>query len=347
MHPSGHASLQNRGDQTDEAEELAGLLGAVGEEVVGHEGEGELHAREEEDEGKVGHVQQQVGVGSRVLLERGIVLGGFRAAAIRLGLVSVMGFRQGIVEVDGLSDNEGKRDAGSGCKGVRGDTVDPGQPRAQGGAESESDREASAHQSHGLASVLVGRDIGGYGKRKLDITFTQSSHDPTGQKSAKVGGSTPEGDGGNIAAHGAEQGGTSAIFVGQGANYGRDNGLAEGEERAQGASEQDNVVAVVDGPFEAVFVGVQAVEHLGQHSGIGLGLDIAVELKQLGEQGQDEGEGNLKGRRDSRRVSRLRYGHRLKEGALRTTADMEPAGSFLTRSKIKEMISTLSTFLRC
>jgi len=34
------------------------------EEVVGHEGEGEFHAGEEEDEGEVGEVEDKVGVGA-------------------------------------------------------------------------------------------------------------------------------------------------------------------------------------------------------------------------------------------------------------------------------------------
>lgn len=64
MEPSGERSLEDRSDEADEAEEFAGLGGRVGEQVVGHEGEGEFHAAEEEDEDEVGEVQEEMGIGS-------------------------------------------------------------------------------------------------------------------------------------------------------------------------------------------------------------------------------------------------------------------------------------------
>ena len=56
MQAAGDGALEEGSDEADKAEEFAGLGGGVGEEVVGHEGEGEFHAAEEEDEGKVGEV---------------------------------------------------------------------------------------------------------------------------------------------------------------------------------------------------------------------------------------------------------------------------------------------------
>lgn len=66
--------------------------------------------------------------------------------------------------------------------------------------------------------------------------------------------------------------------------------MAEREDRAQCASKEDDVVAVVDWLAKAVLVRVQAGEYLREE---GLGLlcfDIAVELEQLREQREDEGE---------------------------------------------------------
>jgi hypothetical protein len=81
--------------------------------------------------------------------------------------------------------------------------------------------------------------------------------------------------------------------VAHAANDGRGDGLAEGEERAHGAAEQDDVVAVVDGAGEGVFVGVEGGEDAGEESVGGGDLEVAVEFEEFGEEGEDEGEGDL------------------------------------------------------
>ena len=57
MQPARDGALEDGGDEADEAQEGATLTGGVGEEVVGHKGEGEFHAAKEEDEYEVCHVQ--------------------------------------------------------------------------------------------------------------------------------------------------------------------------------------------------------------------------------------------------------------------------------------------------
>lgn len=83
------------------------------------------------------------------------------------------------------------------------------------------------------------------------------------------------------------------MLVREGADQGRGDGLAEGEERSESAAEQDNVVARVDGLGKRVLVGIEAGEDLGEDR-VGVArLVVAVKLDELGEQGQDEGEGYL------------------------------------------------------
>jgi hypothetical protein len=77
------------------------------------------------------------------------------------------------------------------------------------------------------------------------------------------------------------------------ANYGRGDGLAEGEERAHCAAEEDDVVAVVDGAGEGVFVGVEGGEDAGEEGVGGGDFEVAVEFEEFGEEGEDEGEGDL------------------------------------------------------
>jgi hypothetical protein len=110
---AGHAALQEGGDQAHEAEEAAVAGGGEGEEVVGHEGEGEFHAGEEEDEGEVGEVEDEVGVGA--LGGCGCVGGfwagfwvavGFRGAVCGGACEGGEGFGEVHVEVDCFDDDE-------------------------------------------------------------------------------------------------------------------------------------------------------------------------------------------------------------------------------------------------
>ena len=69
--------------------------------------------------------------------------------------------------------------------------------------------------------------------------------------------------------------------------------MAEGEEGAQSAAEEDDVVAVVDGFGEGVLIRIEGVEDSGKE-GVGPGVfEVAVEFEEFGEEGEDEGEGDL------------------------------------------------------
>lgn len=50
------------------------------------------------------------------------------------------------------------------------------------------------------------------------------------------------------------------MAIGEVADDWSGEGLEEGEERAQGSTEEDNVIAGVDGASKGVFVGVEIVE---------------------------------------------------------------------------------------
>jgi hypothetical protein len=76
--------------------------------------------------------------------------------------------------------------------------------------------------------------------------------------------------------------------------------LQEGKQTAQGAAEEDDVIARVDGAGEGGFVGVEIGED-AREEGFGLGrgalggsFGVAVELEELGEQGENECEGELR-----------------------------------------------------
>lgn len=87
------------------------------------------------------------------------------------------------------------------------------------------------------------------------------------------------------------------MFVRKRAYDGRSNGLAQREQGAEGSAEEDNVIAVVDGFGEGVFVGVEGCEDACEDGGVaageGGGFEVAVEFEELGEEGEDECEGDL------------------------------------------------------
>lgn len=60
------------------------------------------------------------------------------------------------------------------------------------------------------------------------------------------------------------------MLVGEVADEGRGNGLEEGVEGAEGAAEEDNVVAGVDGLGEGGLVGVEAAEDAGEEGVVGV-----------------------------------------------------------------------------
>lgn len=122
--------------------------------------------------------------------------------------------------------------------------------------------------------------------------------------------------------------------------------MAEGEERAESAAEEHNVVAVVDGFGERVLVGIQGGQDVGEEGGGGGGVGCAggilgaVELEQFGEKGEDEGEGDLGG---GGQLGMLIMGGGGQLGVLVMERFMIGG---LTRSRSREMKSTLSTFFR-
>jgi len=78
--------------------------------------------------------------------------------------------------------------------------------------------------------------------------------------------------------------------------------LADREEGAEGAAEEDGVVAGGDWARKRGFVAVQGGEDAREDGGRGaggekglLGFEGAVEVDKFGEEGEDEGEGDLKG----------------------------------------------------
>lgn len=77
------------------------------------------------------------------------------------------------------------------------------------------------------------------------------------------------------------------------------NGLEEGEKRAQSTTEEDNIIARIDGSGEGRLVGIEVAQDMGEDSlgvllgGIRGGFGVAVELEEPGEQRQDEGKGYL------------------------------------------------------
>ncbi len=106
------------------------------------------------------------------------------------------------------------------------------------------------------------------------------------------------------------------------------------EQAAQRPAQQHDVVARVYGPRKGLFVRIEVAQHRRQQRGRrqlarGRRLGIAVELQQVREQREDEGEGDL-------RESWVRQGQTASFGR---TLD----GTAFTRSSSSEMKMTLST----
>lgn len=232
--------MKKGGDESDETEETTVLGGIVGKEVVGHEGEGEFHAGEEEEEGEVGEVKEEVGVCALDCGRFGggwcgcwfLLLFGFGAADLSAGGFSLLGQRgerlgQTEVEVERLDDDQSQRDA-SGCReGVGGHGTEGTQPGAQRRAESEGDGEAGADEGHGRAALGRVRDVGCDGRGQLDVALGETADDARGEEGAEVGGHDPEENGEDIARHAEEEGGTAPIAIGEVADYGGGDGLEE------------------------------------------------------------------------------------------------------------------------
>ena len=68
------------------------------------------------------------------------------------------------------------------------------------------------------------------------------------------------------------------------------------EQRPEGAAEEHNIIAVVDGLRERILVGIEASEDAGEDGRRRMvlrGFVIAVELEELGEERKNECEGYL------------------------------------------------------
>ena len=74
--------------------------------------------------------------------------------------------------------------------------------------------------------------------------------------------------------------------------------MEEGEEGAERAAEEDDVVAVVDWSCKGVFVRVEDVEDVAEEGDAAVGLvgfEVAVVFEEFGEEREDECEGYLVG----------------------------------------------------
>jgi hypothetical protein len=132
--------------------------------------------------------------------------------------------------------------------------------------------------------LTVIADVGRNGHCELHVALTQTSHDSACEKCAEVGRGNPERDADDVARHGPQKRCAPAIFVGQRANDWRRDSLTYGEERPEGAAEQDNVVARVDRLCERVLVCVQTGEDLAENRVRIAGFVITVEFDELRKQ---------------------------------------------------------------
>nr|POE56785.1 hypothetical protein CFP56_33757 [Quercus suber] len=249
VHASRHAALQQTGNKPNEAKQLAGLLGT-----------------------KVRIRALALGRSS------GFFRGGRRGFGGRISL----GKR--VVEVKCLGDNQGKGNACSCGEWIGCDGRDVRKSRSERWTKRKGDAEADAHHSHGLATILVAANVRCNREGELHISFAQPSHDSTGEKCSEICGRAPQCHRGNVAAHRPQECGPPSVLVRHGTNDRRRDCLAQGEERAEGSSEQHDVITVVDGLFEAVLVGVQAVEHAGKYSVVIGRFKVSIELEELGEE---------------------------------------------------------------
>lgn len=197
---------------------------------------------------------------------------------------------EGVIEVDRLGDDKEQREAGSSSKRVGSDRRNGAQPRAQSGAERECDGEACADQSHGGPPRCAVRDVCRDSGRQLHVALGQAADHTAEQKCSEVGGHDPQQDGKDVARHAGQEGGASAILVGEVSNNGRCDGLEKREQGAEGSAEQNDVIAGVDRSGKGGLVGIQITQDVGEESlgmvvrGVGGGFDVAVEFEELGEE---------------------------------------------------------------
>lgn len=209
-------------------------------------------------------VEEEVRVGALHGLGLLPRVAGGRVAVLCLASHGGQGLGERVEEVQRLGQDQEEREACRRRKGVGGHSRDGAEVCAERGAEGEGDGEACADEGHGRAAVRAVRNVGGDGGRELHIALGQAADNAAEQEGAEVGGHDPQQDGENVAHHAGQQRRAPAISVGEGADDGGCDGLEEGEERAQGAAEEDNVIAGVDGAGKGGFVGVEVAEDPGQ-----------------------------------------------------------------------------------
>lgn len=208
-----------------------------------------------------------------------------RKPRVRLGKIEV--------QIRRLEHDQEEREPRGRRERIGGHGGDARQRGPQHRSTCEGDAEAGAHERHRRAALALVADVRRDGIRELDVALAQAADDAAGQERAEVRRRDPKRDAQDVAGHGPEQGGPPAAFVGQAADEGRGDGLEEGEERAQRAAQEDDIIAGVDGLCERVLVRVQVVEDAVEEGRRG-GVPVEIEVEQGGEEGEDESEGNLR-----------------------------------------------------
>ena len=121
----------------------------------------------------------------------------------------------------------------------------------------------------------------------MDVAFAETADYSAEEEGFEIDCHGPESDAGDVAAHAPEQCCSASIFIGGSADDGAGYGLKEGEEGAQGPSQKDDVVFLVDWYREGFLICIKVVEDLVQGRG-GTGLETPVEGEERWEEWQDE-----------------------------------------------------------
>ena len=219
MQPPRHRSLEYRSNQPDEAQQLARLRRPVAKKIVGHEGKRKLHAGEKQDKNKMRKVDQQMRIRPTPLAHLPLPLPTSHMP-IRLPIHTFLPnhrprLRQIQPQIKRLDQNQAQRKPRRRRKRIRRHRTNIRQRRPQRRPERKRNTKARTHQRHRRPTLPLIANIRRHGRRQLNIALTQPPHDPTGQKGAEVDGGDPQGDGGDVADHGPEQGGAAAVPVGE------------------------------------------------------------------------------------------------------------------------------------
>ena len=210
MHAPDYRTLEQGCHKANEAEEAAGVLCFVREEIVRHEWQAELHAAEEENKGKMSSVEEGVGVGSHAWLG---CLGLFGLAVRGRSSRRWKGFWQTEVQVNELGHDQEQREAGSHCEGVLVHDVERREVCAQRWTKCEGNTETHANERHCCASLALVADVRRNRHGELHVALAQSSNNATRQECTEVGRCNPKRNAEHIARHGPQQCCSPAISV--------------------------------------------------------------------------------------------------------------------------------------